>query len=98
MCLVVCGNASKLAEREGFEPSIRCYSYDGLANRWFRPLTHLSIEGQTKVESYLRQPLSDANHVHGRGITQSEPTNPARFGRKQRYVVSSVDVVIPGLF
>ena len=32
----------KIAEREGFEPSIRLTSYVGLANRWFQPLTHLS--------------------------------------------------------
>ncbi len=30
------------AEREGFEPSIPVSQYDGLANRWFQPLTHLS--------------------------------------------------------
>ena len=30
------------AEREGFEPSVDLASYDGLANRWFQPLTHLS--------------------------------------------------------
>ena len=32
----------KMAERGGFEPPVRCYSYDGLANRYFRPLSHLS--------------------------------------------------------
>ena len=31
-----------MAERAGFEPAVRCYSYDGLANRSFRPLRHLS--------------------------------------------------------
>src|SRR5205814_7696358 len=31
-----------LAEREGFEPSVRFYPYNGLANRPFRPLRHLS--------------------------------------------------------
>jgi hypothetical protein len=32
----------ELAEREGFEPSVQVSPYDGLANRWFKPLTHLS--------------------------------------------------------
>jgi hypothetical protein len=31
-----------MAEREGFEPSVRCNPYDGLANRYIRPLCHLS--------------------------------------------------------
>lgn len=31
-----------LAEREGFEPSVQSYPYGGLANHWFKPLTHLS--------------------------------------------------------
>ena len=30
------------AERAGFEPAVRCYSYADLANRCFRPLSHLS--------------------------------------------------------
>ena len=34
--------ASRGAEREGFEPSVRLATYAGLANRWFQPLTHLS--------------------------------------------------------
>ena len=32
----------KVAERGGFEPPIQFYSYNGLANRRFRPLSHLS--------------------------------------------------------
>ena len=35
-------SAGKLAEREGFEPSVRFNPYNGLANRRFRPLSHLS--------------------------------------------------------
>ena len=31
-----------MAERGGFEPPVQCYPYDGLANRSFRPLRHLS--------------------------------------------------------
>jgi hypothetical protein len=33
---------AKLAERGGFEPPVRFDPYDGLANRSFRPLRHLS--------------------------------------------------------
>jgi hypothetical protein len=32
------------AEREGFEPSVPITEYDGLANRSFRPLRHLSFQ------------------------------------------------------
>ena len=31
-----------MAEREGFEPSEGITSFAGLANLWFKPLTHLS--------------------------------------------------------
>jgi hypothetical protein len=31
-----------LAETERFELSVQMYPYDGLANRWFQPLTHVS--------------------------------------------------------
>jgi hypothetical protein len=33
---------AQLAETEGFEPSVPNSQYDGLANRWFQPLTHVS--------------------------------------------------------
>ncbi len=31
-----------MAETRGFEPPIRCYSYNGLANRRLQPLGHVS--------------------------------------------------------
>ena len=31
-----------VAETERFELSVPSYQYDGLANRWFQPLTHVS--------------------------------------------------------
>ena len=31
-----------MAETEGFEPSVPHSQHDGLANRWFQPLTHVS--------------------------------------------------------
>ena len=33
---------NNFAERAGFEPAVPDKEYDGLANRWFQPLTHLS--------------------------------------------------------
>ena len=32
-----------MAEREGFEPSEEITPFAGLANLWFKPLTHLSM-------------------------------------------------------
>jgi hypothetical protein len=32
-----------MAERGGFEPPVEVSPYDGLANRCFRPLSHLSV-------------------------------------------------------
>ena len=43
--------AGKLADREGFEPSVRLLTYDGLAIRWFKPLTHLSRKPARLTES-----------------------------------------------
>ena len=43
------GFASVLAEGEGFEPSVRFTSYDGLANRWIKPLSHPSVGGLDKI-------------------------------------------------
>ena len=33
----------QMAERGGFEPPVEVSPYDGLANRCFRPLSHLSV-------------------------------------------------------
>ena len=37
-----------LARQGGFEPPVRITPNDGLANRWFKPLTHCRIYGLTK--------------------------------------------------
>ncbi len=44
-----------IAERRRFELLIRVIAYDGLANRWFQPLTHLSKSSQNLLtrEPYL---------------------------------------------
>ena len=41
--------ASKMAETEGFEPSIQFNPYDALAKRWFQPLTHVSGCGSRRA-------------------------------------------------
>ena len=59
------------AEREGFEPSVPCYRYAGLANRWFQPLTHLSKPNESgicyELEEYkffqVRGPKSEVRPV-----------------------------------
>ena len=52
----------QLAERERFELSIRFYPYGGLANRWFRPLTHLSkSKEQANVSNRGSRPLIRSN-------------------------------------
>ena len=33
-----------MAEGPGFEPGVHLSAHDGLANRWFQPLTHPSGE------------------------------------------------------
>src|SRR5687767_12517306 len=58
----------KLAERGGFEPPVRFNPYNGLANRRFRPLSHLSCLGEpyfidaktlsVKVKCRRSRPLS----------------------------------------
>ena len=44
---------SFLAERGGFEPPVQFNPYDSLANYWFQPLTHLSVE--LKKNANIRQ-------------------------------------------
>ena len=41
-----------MAERAGFEPAVEFNPYDDLANRCFRPLSHLS--GAEKLSNYPR--------------------------------------------
>lgn len=43
------GLVSFTAERTGFEPAVRFNPYIGLANRRFRPLSHLSGSGASGV-------------------------------------------------
>ncbi len=48
--------SKKMAERGGFEPPVEFDPYDGLANRSFRPLRHLSASVQKMFYTILRFP------------------------------------------
>ncbi len=45
------GAPRNMAESGGFEPPVRFDPYDGLANRWFKPLTQLSAPGASEWTS-----------------------------------------------
>ena len=45
-----------MAERGGFEPPVEFDPYDGLANRSFRPLRHLSASVHNMFYTILRFP------------------------------------------
>ena len=44
---------NRLAERGGFEPPVEVSPYDGLANRCFRPLSHLSVSNSPEIYELL---------------------------------------------
>jgi hypothetical protein len=49
----------RVAVREGFEPSVQFNPYDGLANRSFRPLRHLTLFfGMAKIGVLIQLPNS----------------------------------------
>ena len=41
------------AERARFELAVEFNPYDGLANRWFQPLTHLSIAEKLQAKDNI---------------------------------------------
>ena len=61
-----------MAETEGFEPSVQMYPYDGLANRWFQPLTHVSKARTSRVRVIPRQaPMREKREDHQFLVAQS---------------------------
>jgi hypothetical protein len=50
------------AEKTRFELVVDFYIYDGLANRWFKPLTHFSNK---KIPTYARENTSDLAEEEG---------------------------------
>src|SRR5688572_9875847 len=69
-----------VAERGGFEPPIRFYSYNGLANRRFRPLSHLSIRSD-RGSIFLQIPVGSSRNSRN----PNQPANTNRI-RHQRLV------------
>jgi hypothetical protein len=59
-----------VTERGGFEPPIRSYPYNGLANRRYRPLSHLS-EDRT-------HPCMDVTRVAIGSVTGNLPEGPCQ--------------------
>lgn len=59
-----------VAERTRFELVIRVFAYDGLANRWFQPLTHLSGNCIPSRDSLTDSPNRNANIKRNFGITK----------------------------
>jgi len=45
----------KMAEEEGFEPSVQVSSHGHLANDWFKPLTHSSLYLLTHYTIFLNR-------------------------------------------
>jgi hypothetical protein len=51
--IFVCLGVHKLtSETQGFEPWVHIATYDGLANRSFRPLRHVSIGGEGRIRTH----------------------------------------------
>jgi hypothetical protein len=75
----------EMAERGGFEPPVRFYPYNGLANRPFRPLRHLSVSGT----SIQRPTPFKGKAVFGRCVP------PGRSGRR-RLVLALPCRFLPG--
>jgi hypothetical protein len=57
------------AERTGFEPVMECYPHTGLANRRFRPLSHLSTSAAPRAQAGRSQRYQDTPR-HRRGQDQ----------------------------
>ena len=65
--------AGRDPEREGFEPSIQCYPYNGLANRRLQPLGHLSTAAWGVLSPAARTLVGPAQQE----FAASEQNNPA---------------------
>ena len=66
----------KLAETERFELSVPNYQYDGLANRWFQPLTHVS--GLPGADRGYNEGLRGGQGAHGEKISDGANSRSTR--------------------
>ena len=64
----------KVAEREGFEPSIQNNPYDGLANRCLKPLGHLSTNNH--LNQKLPPTSSQSSRNEGYFMKKSHEDRP----------------------
>jgi hypothetical protein len=63
------GTGRKMAEREGFEPSVTVSHYGGLANRWIKPLSHLSRWRRMRGKPPMRRNIPDSTFFEGSATT-----------------------------
>jgi hypothetical protein len=65
----------QLAETEGFEPSVPNSQHDGLANRWFQPLTHVSAYRPRLEPGGERRPIATPmRHGNARNLMTATGT------------------------
>jgi hypothetical protein len=81
-----------MAERGGFEPPVRFYPYNGLANRPFRPLRHLSIPNQGNISA--RRPLCTQACSH-RILTSPKVSLYNHYGNSTRRLPLDTDKHVP---
>ena len=84
-----------MAERGGFEPPVRFNPYNGLANRRFRPLSHLSVYAvNTGVIAHSKPPKPRTNLTRNTYATRSR--TKANQSRKPKQGESWPRKVQPG--
>ncbi len=69
------------AVRERFELSVRFNPYDGLANRWFKPLTHLTVYW---LKLYAFSDLTEQLHLHWIFIGRCPVNGRAKITKEMR--------------
>ncbi len=94
----------KMAETEGFEPSVAHSGYDGLANRWFQPLTHVSaricpperraVAREAPIASGLRHGNGSVRRFFARRAVTDSIRPGIDSGRRSFIVVSASNPII----
>src|SRR5690606_16608772 len=71
-----CSPKAVLAEGMGFEPTIGCYPYNGLANRRLQPLGHPSAGRGHPVPELVRNRTAYARPFYGPEVPAVKPRQP----------------------
>ena len=80
-----------MAEREGFEPSIRCNPYDDLANRCLQPLGHLSVAtGYARGGGPLASGLASHRFVRSFVVSGGSRYDASRMDEDRRGVLGKL--------